>query len=220
MKRDGLKLEHATLEEFRLLAVRRVKAGEKPADLVKSPRMNRTSIYRWLKASSGRGKGERALAARPATGRPSKLTPTQQAQVFRWINGKDPRHPRLDFGLWTRQIAGSTGLDAANATATRPSTRLSTRPSTRPSSHRVLAARDLSLDGSGCERPRRGSLLLGRIGISRRTSARQDLGTASQDTGDPAARTTPVALRGLGRQRQRRVLVRDLPGGAECAPVD
>jgi transposase len=69
--------------------------------------MNRTSIYRWLKAAAGRGKGERALAARPATGRPTKLTPTQQAQVFRWINGKDPRQYGLDFGLWTRQIAAT-----------------------------------------------------------------------------------------------------------------
>jgi transposase len=107
MKRDGRKLDHATLEEFRLLAVRRVKEGEKPADVVKSLGMNRTSIYRWLKASSGRGKGERALAARPATGRPTKLTAAQQAQVFRWINGKDPRQYGLDFGLWTRQIAAT-----------------------------------------------------------------------------------------------------------------
>jgi transposase len=107
MKRDGRKLDHATLEEFRVLAVRRVKEGEKPADVVKSLGMNRTSIYRWLKAASGRGKGERALAARPATGRPCKLTATQRAQVFRWINGKDPRQYGLDFGLWTRQIAAT-----------------------------------------------------------------------------------------------------------------
>ena len=107
MKRDGRQLDHATLEEFRLLALRRVKEGEKPSDVVRSLGMNRTSIYRWLKAASGRGKGERALASKPATGRPSKLSPTQQAQVFRWINGKDPRQYGLDFGLWTRQIAAT-----------------------------------------------------------------------------------------------------------------
>ena len=107
MKRDGRKLDHATLEEFRLLALRRVREGEKPSAVVKSLGMNRTSIYRWLNAAAGRGKGERALAARPATGRPTKLTPTQQAQVFRWINGKDPRQYGLDFGLWTRQIAAT-----------------------------------------------------------------------------------------------------------------
>ncbi len=107
MKRDGRTLDHATLEEFRLLALRRVREGEKPSEVVKSLGMNRTSIYRWLKAASGRGKGERALASRLATGRPCKLTPTQQAQVFRWINGKDPHQYGLDFGLWTRQIAAT-----------------------------------------------------------------------------------------------------------------
>ena len=105
MKRDGRTLDHTTLEEFRLLALCRVKEGEKPSEVVKSLGMNRTSIYRWLKAAAGRGKGERALASRPAAGRPTKLTPTQRAQVFRWINGKDPRQYGLDFGLWTRQIA-------------------------------------------------------------------------------------------------------------------
>jgi transposase len=104
MKRDGRTLDHATLQEFRLLAVRRVREGEKPAEVVKSLGMNRTSIYRWLRAAEGRGRGERALASRPATGRPSKLTPKQRAQVLRWINGKDPRQYGLDFGLWTRQI--------------------------------------------------------------------------------------------------------------------
>jgi transposase len=107
MKRDGRTLDHAMLEEFRLLALRRVREGEKPSAVVKSLGMNRTSIYRWLKAAAGRGNGERALAARPATGRPTKLTATQRAQVFRWINGKDPRQYGLDFGLWTRQIAAT-----------------------------------------------------------------------------------------------------------------
>ena len=65
MKRDGRTLDHSTLEEFRRLALRRVREGEKPSAVVKSLGMNRTSIYRWLKAASGRGKGERALASRP-----------------------------------------------------------------------------------------------------------------------------------------------------------
>ena len=107
MKRDGRKLDRATLEEFRLLALRRVREGEKPSEVVKSLGMNRTSIYRWLKAASGRGKGERALVARRGTGRPPKLTAHQRAQVLRWINGKDPRQYGLDFGLWTRQIVAT-----------------------------------------------------------------------------------------------------------------
>ena len=95
MKRDGRQLDRATQEEFRLLALRRVREGEKPSEVVKSLGMNRTSIYRWLKA------------ARRATGRPAKLTAGQQAQVLRWLNGKDPRQYGLDFGLWTRQIVST-----------------------------------------------------------------------------------------------------------------
>ena len=64
----------------------------------------RTTIYKWLRAASGRGKGLRALVSRKATGRPRTLTPSQERQVFRWINGKDPRQYGFDFGLWTRLI--------------------------------------------------------------------------------------------------------------------
>ena len=107
MKRDARTLDHATLEEFRLIALRRVNEGEKPSVVVKSIGINRTSIYRWLKAAAGRGNGERAPASRPAMGRPPKLTRAQQAQVFRWINGRDRRQYGLDFGLWTGQIAAT-----------------------------------------------------------------------------------------------------------------
>src|SRR5215471_2447769 len=41
---------------------------------------------------------------RKGTGRPAKLTKSQQRRVFRWINGKDPRQYGFDFGLWTRRI--------------------------------------------------------------------------------------------------------------------
>ena len=30
--------------------------------------------------------------------------PRQEQQVFRWINGRDPRQYGLDFGLWTRAV--------------------------------------------------------------------------------------------------------------------
>jgi transposase len=104
MKRDARTLDHRTLEEFRLLALRRVREGEKPSVVVKSLGMNRTSIYRWLKAAAEPGRGELALLSRPATGRPTKLTTAQQAQVLEWIDGKDPRQYGLGVGLWTRQI--------------------------------------------------------------------------------------------------------------------
>jgi transposase len=104
MKRDGRTLDHKTLEEFRLLAVRRVREGEKPSAVVRSLGLNRTSIYRWLKAEAQSDEGELALLSRPVTGRPPKLTPVQQTQILEWIDGKDPRHYGLGVALWTRQI--------------------------------------------------------------------------------------------------------------------
>ena len=52
------------------------------------------------------GLGVRALRSIPATGRPRTLTPRQESQVFRWVNGRDPRQYGLDFGLWTRAMVG------------------------------------------------------------------------------------------------------------------
>lgn len=62
----------------------------------------RTTVYRWL-AAEEQG-GTEALASTKATGRPPKLDDKQKRQIFRWINGKDPRQYGFDFGLWTRRI--------------------------------------------------------------------------------------------------------------------
>ena len=86
------------------MAVERVREGERPSAVIASYGFHRCVIYRWLKAANGRGRGIKALSARKATGRPRKLTPTQEQQVFRWINGKNPMQYGFDFGLWTRQI--------------------------------------------------------------------------------------------------------------------
>ena len=104
MKRDGRLLDHRTLETIRLMAVERVLDGERPSSVVTSYGFNRTTIYRWLGAAATPGMGQRALRSRPATGRPRSLTPHQERQVFRWINGRDPRQYGLDFGLWTRSL--------------------------------------------------------------------------------------------------------------------
>ena len=104
MKRDGRTLDHATLETLRLMAVERVRDGEAPATVIAAYGFNRTTIYRWLKTAAKPGVGLRALRARHASGRPRSLTPRQERQVFRWVNGKDPRQYGLDFGLWTRSV--------------------------------------------------------------------------------------------------------------------
>jgi transposase len=48
--------------------------------------------------------GIKALRSTKATGRPRSLTRAQERQVFRWVNGRDPRQYGLDFGLWTRAV--------------------------------------------------------------------------------------------------------------------
>jgi transposase len=57
-----------------------------------------------INAAFKSGAGADALRSTPATGRPRSLTPAQEKQVFRWVNGRDPRQYGLDFGLWTRMM--------------------------------------------------------------------------------------------------------------------
>jgi transposase len=104
MKRDGRTLDHKTLEEIRRMAVRRVWEGEKPSAVIASYGFSRQIIYKWLGEAKGKGRGLRALRSRKGTGRPRTLTAKQEQQLFRWINGKDPRQHGFDFGLWTRLV--------------------------------------------------------------------------------------------------------------------
>jgi transposase len=107
MKRDGRMLDHRTLETIRWMAVERVRDGETPSSVIASFGFIRTAIYRWIAAAKKPGLGMKALASTLATGRPRRLSPAQERQVFRWINGRDPRQYGLDFGLWTRSIVGT-----------------------------------------------------------------------------------------------------------------
>ena len=66
MKRDGRTRDHATLETIRTRAVERVREGERPSDVIASYGFHRCTIYGWLQAVRGRGKGLQALAAPPA----------------------------------------------------------------------------------------------------------------------------------------------------------
>ena len=102
VKIDGRTLSHETSEQIRLMAVRRVREGERPSDVIRSFGLCRTTIYRWMRAE--RVGGEPALAMRKHPGRPLSLTEKQMATVRSWICGKDPRQYGLEFGLWTRAI--------------------------------------------------------------------------------------------------------------------
>jgi transposase len=102
---DGRTLSHEVSEHIRLMAVRRVDAGEWPSDVIRSYGLCRTTIYKWLR--SARRGGEKALRARKHPGRKPFLSPKQKLQVRGWINGKDPRQYGFDFGLWTRRIVAA-----------------------------------------------------------------------------------------------------------------
>ena len=104
MQRDGRSFDHRTLEAIRLMAVERVREGERPSAVMASYGFCRTTIYKWMRAAKRGGGGLRALRSTRGSGRPRSLTPRQEQQVLRWVNGRDPRQYGLDFGLWTRAV--------------------------------------------------------------------------------------------------------------------
>ena len=52
MTRDGRSYDHRTLEAIRIMAVERVRDGERPSSVIASYGFNRTTIYKWLMAAS------------------------------------------------------------------------------------------------------------------------------------------------------------------------
>lgn len=102
MKRDGRTVSRAALEEMRVMALQRMNEGESPAEVAATFGLHRGWAYKVL--AKAKGRGEHALLSTKGTGRPRTLTAAQERQVFRWINGKNPRQHGFDFGLWTRQI--------------------------------------------------------------------------------------------------------------------
>ena len=130
IKIDGRKLDHKALEHLRELAVKRVRAGEKPSVVAQSYGFYRTSIYKWLRTF--RKHGPARLKSTQSKGPQPKLTPPQKEKIKRWIVGKDPRQYGFDFGLWTRAII-------AEMIQARFGVRL-----TLPSVGRVLASLDIT----------------------------------------------------------------------------
>ena len=92
------------------MAVERVHEVEAPSAVIASYGFCRTTNYKWLRKVTRGGRGD-PLRSTKGTGRPAKLTAKQRRQVFRWINGKDPRQHGFDFGLWTRRIVAQLIAD-------------------------------------------------------------------------------------------------------------
>jgi transposase-like protein len=69
MKREGRGFDHRTLKAIRLMALERVRDGERPSSVISSFGFNRTTIYKWIEAASAPGIGLQGLRSKPATGR-------------------------------------------------------------------------------------------------------------------------------------------------------
>jgi transposase len=123
----------AELEHRRLLAVQRVLEGYSTQEVAEFLDVDPRSVRRWVAAY--RQEGGPGLRARPAPGRPPKLTTTQEKIVRRWLADKPTEHgfatdlwtgPRLaklirqEFGIQLHPWYLSTWLRARGFTPQKP----------------------------------------------------------------------------------------------------
>jgi transposase len=100
MRRKG---SPAVLEHRRFLAVRRIIDGYSSNDVADFLEVDRRSVQRWWKIFVERGWD--GLAAITASGRPRKLTPTQEKIALRWLQDS-PTAYGFTTELWTsRRLA-------------------------------------------------------------------------------------------------------------------
>ncbi len=88
----------AELERRRLLAVQRVLDGYSTDEVAEFLGVDARSVRRWVAAY--RQEGEPGLVSRPTSGRPPKLTLTQEKIIRRWLADSPTEHG-FDTELWT-----------------------------------------------------------------------------------------------------------------------
>jgi transposase len=91
------------LEHRRRLAVERVSEGYSTQEVADFLGVDPSTVRRWLAAF--RDRGDAGLVARPVSGRPGKLTPTQEKIALRWLT-ESPTHHGFDTELWTASRLG------------------------------------------------------------------------------------------------------------------
>lgn len=94
----GYSIDHKTLEVMRITAVRMVKRGIRVEDIAAGMRLNRSTVFGWLREY--REGGSKRLKSTKATGSPPKLVPKN---IFKLLDML--RQPAIDYGfasdLWT-----------------------------------------------------------------------------------------------------------------------
>jgi transposase len=93
----------AELERRRGLAVQRVSEGYTAEEVADFLGVNPRSVRRWV--ASFACQGAAGLAARPASGRPAKLTATQEKIALRWL-ADNPMDHGFATELWTAARLG------------------------------------------------------------------------------------------------------------------
>lgn len=88
----------AELEHRRLLAVQRVLEGYSTEEVAAFLDVDPRSVRRWVAAY--RAEGDEGLWAQPTSGRPPKLTSTQEKIIRRWLADKPTEHG-FATDLWT-----------------------------------------------------------------------------------------------------------------------
>jgi transposase len=91
------------LQRRRLLAVQRVSEGYSTEEVAEFLGVDPRSVRRWVVAY--RQGGAQGLLARPASGRPLKLTTTQEKIVRRWLADSPTEHG-FETELWTAARLG------------------------------------------------------------------------------------------------------------------
>ena len=105
IRQDARKLDHKTLEEIRIRAVKQVQDGESPEVVIHAVGFSRACIYSWLAAY--RSGGWHALRARAISGRPKTLSGAQINWIYKTVTTKNPLQLQFAFALWTRPIIRS-----------------------------------------------------------------------------------------------------------------
>ena len=99
---DGRKIDRKSREAIRKLAIQRIQAGESPEQVVKILGFHRSSVYIWMQRYQQGGFD--GLKTLPLSGRPPKLTSSQEKKVFDIVTSKNPMQLKFLFALWTRAM--------------------------------------------------------------------------------------------------------------------